>query len=158
MGTLALGALSLSWILLAAAATPQEAPLAKEQQEVWSREEAYRNAVQSRDANAFIALLHDDFVGWPYFEQQPIRKADFRKAPFRNFGDAVETYEVARKAVQIFGDTAVVHYLMTVNSKQSDGKIDVRVVRLTHTWVKAKGVWLIIGGMSSRVEPSEPSK
>jgi hypothetical protein len=85
MGTLALGALSLSWILLAAAATPQEAPLAKEQQEVWSREEAYRNAVQSRDANAFIALLHEDFVGWPYFEQQPIRKADFRKAPFRKF-------------------------------------------------------------------------
>jgi ketosteroid isomerase-like protein len=158
MRALALGALGLSWVLLAAAAAPQEASLTKEQQEVWSREEAYRNAVQSRDANAFVALWHEDFVGWPYFEQESIRKSDIRKAPFRNSGNAVETYEVARKAVQIFGDTAVVHYLATVNSKRSDGRIDVRVVRITHTWKKTGGVWLIIGGMSSRVEPSGPSK
>jgi len=161
MRGLALGVLGLSWLLSAAAAVAQEASLTKEQQEVWNREEAYWHAVRARDANAYIALWHEDFVGWPYFDEEPIRKSDVRKNPFpwvRNSNNAMETFEITRKAVQVFGETAVVHYLVTGRSKQSDGKVAVRVSRITHMWMRSGGVWLIVGGMSSRVEPPEPSK
>src|SRR5215469_17881655 len=119
MRGLALGALGLSWLLVAAAAVAQEASLTKEQQEVWNREEAYWNAMRSRDAKAFVALWHEDFVGWPHFDEEPIHKSDLRKNPFRAFRtDVIQTYEVTRKAVQVFGDTAVVFYLVTTNTKR----------------------------------------
>jgi Domain of unknown function (DUF4440) len=104
--------------------------------------------------------LHEDFVGWPYFDHDPVRKSDVRKDPFplhRNAENVVETYDFKRKAVPMFGETAVVHYLVTITSKR-DGKETERTVRITPTWMKSHGVWLIVGGMSLLVEPPAPSK
>jgi ketosteroid isomerase-like protein len=145
---------------MATSALPQEQPLSKDQQEIWNREEAYLTAVRTRNADAYLSLFHEDFVGWPYFDHDPVRKSDVRKDPFplhRNSENVVETYDSKRKAVQMFGETAVVHYLVTITSNR-DGKETARTARITHTWMKTHGVWLIVGGMSSLVEPPEPSK
>jgi ketosteroid isomerase-like protein len=115
----------VSMLLLAAMASPQELSLSKKQQEVWNREEAYWTAVRSRNADAYIALWREDFVGWPYFDHDPIRKSDLGKDPFplaRNAENTTETRDVTRKAVQLFGDTAVVHYLVTTTSSTRTAK------------------------------------
>ena len=153
-------ALAVSILLVATSALPQELPLSKDQQEVWNREEAYVTAVRTRNADAYLSLLHEDFVGWPYFDHDPVGKSDVRKDPFsqhRNTENVVETYDFKRKALQVFGDTAVAHYVVTITSNR-DGKETSRTVRVTHTWMKSHGVWLIVGGMSSLVEPPAPSK
>jgi hypothetical protein len=125
-------ALVVRIFLVATSALPQELPLSKDQQEVWNREEAYGAAIRSRNADAYLSLLHEDFVGWPYFDHYPVRKSDVRKDPFplnSNAENVVETDDFKRKAV-----------------------------RTAHTWMKSHGAWLIVGGMSSLVEPPAPSK
>jgi hypothetical protein len=151
-------ALAVSVLLVATSALPQEPPLSKDQQEA-----GIANRTTSPPSAAAMltptSLLHEDFVGWPYFDHNPVRKSDVRKDPFplhRNTENIVETCDFKRKAVQMFGETAVVHFLVTITSKRA-GK-ETSTARITHTWMKSHGVWLIVGGMSSLVEPPAPSK
>lgn len=126
------------------------------QEAVWQLEEAYWRYVSSGNVEAYVALWHDDFVGWPCFSWTPTRKV--------NIGSWVEeirdnnwtlTYELRPEAVQLFGDVAVVHYaaeyVYGYPDGTSKGKGEWR--KFTHTWMKVGESWQIIGGMCAGQEP-----
>lgn len=43
---------------------------------VWQMEETYWRHVASGNVEAYVALWHDDFVGWPCFSWTPTGKAN----------------------------------------------------------------------------------
>lgn len=124
---------------------------------VWQMEESYWQLVAAGEVEAYVALWHDDFVGWPCFSWTPTGKA--------NIGSWVEeirdnhwtlTYELRPEAVQLFGDVAVVHYAAEIvygyGDGTSKGKGDWR--KFTHTWMKVGKDWQIIGGMCADQKPT----
>ena len=127
------------------------------EEEVWKMEEAYWRYVSAGDVEAYVALWHDDFVGWPCFSWTPQGKA--------NIGSWVEEirdndwtldYDLRPEAVQLFGqDVAVVHYAAEYVFGYPDGTTrgegDWR--KFTHTWMKVGADWQIIGGMCADQEP-----
>lgn len=151
--------LSLVLLLLAAPALPQNLKLSTEQQQVWNQEEKYWEAVKAKDRDSYIALWDEDFVGWPYRFAEPIRKDQIRSDPFGMLqGRKLQSVQLEPKAVQLFKDVAVVHYLVTVQYKLSDDKVEAQIARITHTWRRNNGVWLIIGGMSALGQASKPGQ
>lgn len=123
---------------------------------VWQMEETYWRYVSSGDVEAYVALWHDDFVGWPCFSWMPTGKA--------NIGNWVEeirdnhwtlTYDLRPEAVQLFGNVAVVHYaaeyVFDYGNGTKKGEGDWR--KFTHTWMKVGEDWQIIGGMCADQKP-----
>ena len=66
------------------------------------------------------------------------------------------TYELRREAVQYFGEVAVVHYATPLVYEYPDGRItgEGELLKFTHTWMKVKGQWQIIGGMCAVLKPT----
>ena len=54
------------------AALPAVAQQSANEQAVWKLETAYWNDVKAVDLDAYRALWHRDFVGWPYSSAQPV--------------------------------------------------------------------------------------
>jgi len=151
--------LSLVLLLLAAPALPQNLKVSPEQQQVWNREKTYWQSVKAQDRDGYIALRDDDFVGWPYRFADPVRKDQIRSDPFGMLqGRKLQSVQLEPKAVQLFKDVAIVHYRVTMLYQLSDGKVETQVARITHTWRRSSGVWLIIGGMSALAQPSSPGQ
>jgi ketosteroid isomerase-like protein len=148
---------SLVLLLLAAPALPQNLKLSPEQQQVWNQEEKYWESVKAQDRAGYIALWDEDFVGWPYRFAEPIRKDQIRADPFGMLqGRRLQSVQLQPKAVQVFKDVAIVHYRVTNVYKLSDGNLQTQAARITHTWRRNNGVWLIIGGMSALVQEPKP--
>jgi ketosteroid isomerase-like protein len=121
---------------------------------VWEREDAYWRYVKAGDVEGYVALWHDDFVGWPCGQPHPMRKASIgdwvRKVRDERLKVAAE---LTREGAQDFGDTVVVHYSFTRVDTWPDGRVEGagRVDKITHTWKKVGDTWLIIGGMCGNV-------
>ena len=149
----------LMCFLLLSLATPLSAQRPKfsaEQQQVWDREEEYWRCVKARDAAGYVALWDEHFVGWPYRNAEPIGKDEIRSNTFPKWeGHTLQSIKVEPKAVQLFSDVAIVHYKVSTTYALQDGGAEVRTARITHTWRRTNGVWLIIGGMSALVPPAQ---
>ncbi|MBM2846011.1 MAG: hypothetical protein HW407_1323 [Bacteroidetes bacterium] len=143
----------LGWIavLTVSVATAQKG-------DVWEKEEAYWRYVKTGEVDRYIGLWHEDFVGWPCSTLQPSRKANIGNwvREIRD-KDIKVTYELRREALQYFGDVAVVHYATPLVYEYPDGKItgEGELLKFTHTWMKVKGEWQIIGGMCAELKPTE---
>lgn len=145
----------LMLLILAAPSFGQRPKFLAEQQQVWDREEEYWRCVKTRDAAGYVALWDERFVGWPYRNVEPIGKEEIRSNTFPQLEDGtLQSIEVEPKAVQVFGDVAVVHYKVFTPYVLQDGGKEIRTARITHTWRRTNGVWLIIGGMSALVSPA----
>ena len=124
---------------------------------VWEMEEAYWRYVRAGEVDRYIGLWHEDFVGWPCSTLQPSRKANIGGwvREIRDKGIKV-TYELRREAVQYFGEVAVVHYATPLVYEYPDGRItgEGELLKFTHTWMKVKGQWQIIGGMCAVLKPT----
>jgi len=124
---------------------------------VWEMEEAYWRYVKAGEVDKYISLWHEDFVGWPCSTLQPSRKANIGGwvREIRDKGIKV-TYELRREAVQYFGEVAVVHYATPLVYEYPDGRItgEGELLKFTHTWMKVKGQWQIIGGMCAVLKPT----
>jgi ketosteroid isomerase-like protein len=58
-------------------------------------------------------------------------------------------YELKRKAVNVFGDIAMVFYDATQIWSNDKNEVKKNTYKLTHTWRKTDKGWLIIGGMGA---------
>ena len=132
-------------------------PIRAQQDEVWQLEEDYWRYVKAGDIESYMVLWHEDFVGWPCGAPSPGGKA--------NVGDWVQvirdegitiTYDLGREAVQYFGDLAIAHYSSASIRRYADGRVEARVSKLTHTWMKTENRWQIIGGMCGPLETMTP--
>jgi ketosteroid isomerase-like protein len=139
---------SLFPMLLAMLSFAQESKLLPEQEQVWRMEETYWQIVEARDREGYIALWDEDFVGWPYDSPAPVRKDVIRSDTSGKF-EGLKKFQLERKAVEVFKDVAIAHYLVTAAYTPKTGSNEVVAFRCTHTWRKTDGAWLIIGGMSA---------
>lgn len=129
-------------------------PAATEAQ-IWNLEKAYWEYVKSNDLEQYRALWHDDFVGWPFVSPKPVRKDHITDWITNNTskGLKLESYAIEQLAVRVTGDIAIDHYRIKLNWARNDAGEIVRTdaMRITHTWIRTKGTWQIIGGMSAPV-------
>lgn len=142
--------------LLAVGAHPASGQVASVQTDsknvaqVWEREAEYWRCVKAGDVDSYVSLWHDKFIGWPCGQEHPMRKA--------SIGDWVRevrdkhitvSSELTREGAEDFGNVVVVHYRFTRVDTYPDGKVEGKgkVSKITHTWMKQGGTWLIIGGM-----------
>jgi ketosteroid isomerase-like protein len=125
------------------------------EEEVWKLEEAYWRYVKALDLNGYRTLWHENFVGWPSVEKTPVGKAKIGNwiTSATDKGQTLRNYELRRQAVRAFGDVVVAHYLVTRVWADKSGKAEGEGLwfRITHTWMKVNGKWLIITGMSAEV-------
>jgi len=129
-----------------------EQDLSTTEKEVWSMEETYWHFVASGDIESYMTLWHEDFVGWPRGSEQPVNKEGL----IRQVKAAIEagkpgslTFKLTPYSVRIYGDVAIVHYLCSLTWKDLQENEHSRKDRMTHTWMRQDGRWLIIGGMSA---------
>jgi CubicO group peptidase (beta-lactamase class C family) len=131
--------------------TAQQLPPA--QKEVWAAEEGVHRYEQQRDTKRFLSLWDDNFVGWPDYEQRPVRKPEIEKIVVEDFQKAQTSGPSLPapkpEAIGRFGDVAVTHYFWPEADQTSP-----TIFRITHTWKKGPQGWQIIGGMSCEVPRS----
>ena len=117
------------------------------EKEIWQLEESYWGFWIRGDIESYLALLHEDFLGWPYLLEEP---ADKRNAQENFIAEKKpHRHELKPVAVGIISNVAVVHYL--ISFKNEDGKTIGNRYRVIHTWLKQHGKWQIVGGMSSKI-------
>ena len=120
--------------------------------QVWSQEEAYWQFVQASNLEAYRALWHPDFLGWPYVSPEPARKAQITDwmTAHTSKGETFKLNELERLVIQVNGNYATTTYRVRGAWLDKAGKGDATSVRIIHTWLRAAdGKWQIISGMSA---------
>jgi ketosteroid isomerase-like protein len=130
---------------------------AKSDQTLWDFEHAYWRYVQDNDLRAYADLWHEDFLGWPSVNAAPVHKDHITDWITSQTTKGLAFKSVAFKpaAIQITGDVAVVCYWITYKWLDKEGAGVAHTLRITHTWLKDRENWHIIGGMSMP-EPAAP--
>ncbi len=154
-----------TWLLLpiaiavwaSAAAQQSESVLATHltpgERAVWAQEEAYWRFVKTQDRPHYYDLWDDGFVGWPRFEPAPVHKDHI--GLFMSERKVIE-YKLEPLSVKEYGRKVVITiYRSIVRSTDASGSNEnTHTARLTHTWMKTKAGWRIIGGMSAEDKTS----
>lgn len=121
-----------------------------EQQEILNMEDKYWGSIiKEPNIEAYRNLLHENVSAWPAFHKSPkgkIETANFVKYIIDN--NLYNSYEIAPKDVTIYSNIAVIFYDLNL---KGDNRSDSS--RVIHMWTKENGVWKMIGGMSSAVDP-----
>ena len=129
--------------------------LSTSEQAVWEQEENYWRLLKADNRQGYLNLWDDRFVGWPRFETTPIHKD---KITHFMSDLKVLDYKLEPLSVQEFGaDVVITLYRANVRSTgrtQGNENESRRVSRLTHTWMRQKNGWRIIGGMSAEDQTS----
>jgi ketosteroid isomerase-like protein len=118
-------------------------------------EELYWKDVQDANATHYMTLWHEDFLGWPSFSPHPIGKDGIADSTAGWFAGFV-SYEFLEKSVRVTGDIGITQYAVRITRSASDGKLATNITRITHTWLKTKNTWQILGGMSAVISSSAP--
>jgi ketosteroid isomerase-like protein len=127
-----------------------------DEEAVWQLEHSYWEYVKALDVNGYKSLWHEDFVGWPSTASMPMRKdhiTDWLEED-RAAQDALRCYKLEPAGFTSVGDVAVTHYHLTEHWVDKSDEAKPRTIKVTHTWLRTKGTWRIIGGMAA-VVPTE---
>ena len=122
---------------------------------VWKLEHSYWEYVKAQDVASYKALWHENFVGWPSFSPQPVRKdhvADWL-TNYKAKGLRLKSYSLKPAASQKSGQVVVVHYWVSMAWTGTDNSEQPETIRVMHTWLKGENGWHIISGMSMREAP-----
>ena len=139
-------------VVLAAAGFAQSA--ANDEAQIWSLEKAYWEYAKTNDLEKYRALWHEDFLGWPFVSSAPVRKDHITDWITANTSEGIklQSYSIEQLAIQVTGDIAINHYRIKANWASSEGaEARTDALRITHTWIRTRGTWQIIGGMSAPV-------
>jgi ketosteroid isomerase-like protein len=137
-------------VLLAVTTFAQDS--AKDEAQVWNLEKAYWEYVKANDLEKYRALWHKDFLGWPYFSSTPLRKDHITDWIIRNTSKGVklQSYAIEELAIRVTGDIAINHYrVKMVWAGPGPIESNTEVLRITHTWIRTRDTWQILGGMSA---------
>lgn len=120
------------------------------QKEVWAGEQRYCATLMKGDHEGYMALWDESFIGWPISMSAPTTKAGIRQSV--QSGDRKGPMQCTSTplAVNVFGDFANTYYVLRTTRTGPDGKVVATEARITHTWRRKGGKWLIVGGMSAR--------
>lgn len=118
-------------------------------EEIWALEEAYFTHLYKADYERVLAVVHDQFLGWPGAVPQPIDKeksAHFMKQLIPKPTSCSCTIE--RAGIRLLGNVALTQYTLHVTFSDTTGENRTQSSRITHTWLKDGARWKILGGMS----------
>jgi len=146
-------------ISLTRLAAGQDKPqvVAADEEKVWKLEQSYWEYVKALDVPGYKSLWHKDFVGWPSTAPAPMGKdhiTDWLEDD-RAAQNTLQCYKLEHAGFTQVGDVAVVHYYLTEHWLDKSGKGEPRTIKVTHTWLRVKDSWQIIGGMAG-VVPTRP--
>jgi ketosteroid isomerase-like protein len=115
------------------------------QKEIWKVEEETVADIEKGDVEKLMSYVHQDYRGSGHGSPIPIDKTIFRKQVER----LVKTYPARSlflqpAAIQVFGNTAIVHYIATITLKSVDGKEATSQTAYTDVFVKQGDKWLIV--------------
>lgn len=119
------------------------------EEEIWKLEEAYFSNLYRAGHEAVLALVHEQFFGWPDATAQPLDKqgsASFMKEAFSRPSSCSITIE--RKGIRIVENAALTQYIIHTSCGNANEAAKKQSSRITHTWVKEGPVWKLLGGMS----------
>ncbi len=139
-------------LFLGSLAIAQQTP---EEQAVWKLEHQYWEYVKTADLTGYRSLWHEQFVGWPMMSAKPVRKDHITDWITANTskGITMRSATIKQAASQLTGGNIVVtHYWIT----DAWGNDPESTSRVTHTWIRTKDGWKIIGGMSSPEKDAKP--
>ncbi|MBU0508288.1 nuclear transport factor 2 family protein [bacterium] len=120
-----------------------------EQKEVWAAEEKMWELMTQDNLDGFLALIHNDYVGWQYEAPVPYGKETSAKwikywVPQRK----VLIYDLSPVAIAVFGNFAIVdyYYQMVVEiGKDDEKKKKESEGRWTDIFMKEGGKWMLVG-------------
>ena len=115
------------------------------QKEIWKVEGETVADIEKGDVEKLMSYVHQDYRGSGHGSPIPIDKTIFRK----QVEQLVKTYSVRSlflqpTAIQVFGNTAIVHYIATITLKSVDGKEATSQTAYTDVFVKQGDKWLIV--------------
>ena len=108
---------------------------------VWQQEEAYWQLLHDNQKTAYLALWDERFVGWPRFEANPSGKDKIASTFFAT----VSEYKLVPLSVREYGKNIVITFYRASITRNGV----THTSRLSHTWMRFKSGWRIIGGMSA---------
>jgi len=127
---------------------------ANEETQIWQLEKAYWEYVKANDLEKYRALWHENFLGWPFVNATPVRKDHITDWITANTskGISLHSYSIEQLAIQVTGEIATNYYRIDFTWANSAGaEVKTDRLRIMHTWIRTRGTWQIIGGMSSPV-------
>jgi len=143
----------IPFLLVLVTAAFAQSPTNDEAQ-IWNLEKAYWEYVKASDLEKYRALWHDNFVGWPLISSAPVRKDQVTDWITSNTSKGInlQAHSIEQLAIRVTGDIAINHYRVKLHWANSQGA-EVRTdgLRITHTWIRTRDTWQIIGGMSAPV-------
>ena len=152
----ALSILALALVLAGCQQSPQavkEHPVNAMEDDIWKLEERYFTNLYKADYDGVLAMIHPQFLGWPGNLPKPINRDEsglFMKKLIPKPTACAITIEPA--GLQQSGDTILTQYTLLVSCPEIPGKPGLRASRITHTWVRNKGRWQLLGGMSLDIQ------
>ena len=126
----------------------------RDQEIVWGQEQAYWRYCKGMDLDKYLTLWHASVVGWPSMYSAPAGKdhiSDWLTDRAQK-GFTIKSYDLEPLAIKVTDKVAVVHYRVMYSWADEDGKEILARSRITHTWIKTRDGWQIIGGMSAPVD------
>jgi hypothetical protein len=135
-------------VLLSASVVAQTS---SEEKAVWKLEHQYWEYVKVVDLDGYRSLWHPNFVGWPLSSAEPARKdhiTDWIKL-HSDKGEQLQSYSLKEAGSQLTDNVVVTHYWLTSVWGGKNGAGSPQTMRITHTWIRVKDGWQIIGGMSA---------
>jgi len=115
------------------------------EEEIWALEEAYFANMYKANYEAVLAMIHDQFLGWPGTEPQPIDKEGSARFMKKLAPKPIAcTLKIEREGIRVMGEVALTQYILHVTVSAAK----TRSSRIIHTWVKEGGRWKVLGGMS----------
>ena len=136
---------------------PTAQKLSAQQKDVWKGEQDSFRYLNAKSLKDYMSMWDANFVGWPDYNDRPVRKPDIESSAVEEFRSSQTPSEPLPapqpEAVAVFGDVAVTHYFWPEVDQTSS-----TIYRVTHTWQKGRDGWHIIGGMSCPVPRSAVSQ
>jgi ketosteroid isomerase-like protein len=119
-----------------------------DQKEVWKNEEAYWLHRAQGNVQEYLALLHEDFAGWPSWAAMPVDKPAVRKFIEEEIKSTkILFYDIRPTAIRVFGNTGIVYYYISM-TRRVDGREQSVSSRYMHVWLKQGPAWKMVGGDS----------
>jgi ketosteroid isomerase-like protein len=115
------------------------------QKQIWKVEEETMSAFEKGDFEKVMSYIHPEYRGSGHGSPIAIDKSILRK----QFEQMIKTYKVVYvfmqpSAIQVFGNTAIVHYILTMTLKSLDGKETESQTAYTDIFVKQDDKWLVV--------------
>lgn len=133
--------LLMSFVGLLSSCTNKSQPADDQEELLWTLEEDYIQAHKIADHAFILSMWDENFLGWPSRLENSVSKnsgSEYLEKYFSQPMPADTKFRIEKQGIHIEDNIAILHYRLYLFESST---------RLTHTWIKRKDKWYILGGM-----------